>query len=89
MRVEERWLGYERQSAHTGMIVRLCMGMCISNTAGVNNEHSFKSSRLACVSACARSAQLVGHRIRTEIQYLRVYSTGIQSVILLLPRKSQ
>ena len=45
MHVEERWLGYERQSAHTGMIVRLCMGMCISNTAGVNNEHSFKSSR--------------------------------------------
>ena len=45
VRVEERWLGYERQSAHTGMIVRLCMGMCISNTAGVNNEHSFKSRR--------------------------------------------
>ena len=39
--------------------------------------------------ARARSAQLVAHAIPTEIQYLRVYSTGIQSVILLLPRKSQ
>ena len=37
----------------------------------------------------ARSAQSVGHAIAPEIQYLRLYSTGIQSVILLLLRKSQ
>ena len=56
VRVEERWLGYERQSAHTGMIVRLCMGMCVSNTAGVNNEHSFKSSLRAPPPAAGEGA---------------------------------
>ena len=34
--------------------------------------------------ARARSAQHVAHTIPTEVQYIRVYSYGIQSVILLL-----
>ena len=46
-------------------------------------------ARARAAAPRARSAQLVRHAVPTEIQYLRVYSTGIQSVILLLPRKSQ
>ena len=47
------------------------------------SEHS--RSQRGCGASAARSAQHVAHAIPPEVQYIRLYSYGIQRVILLLP----
>ena len=47
--------------------------------------HTKSTYYLSTIAATARTAQLVRHAIRTEVQYIRVHSYGMNSVILLLP----